>query len=125
MRILQNYVGGKWTDSSSGRRRQSFNPARRDEIICEAQDSTSTDAERALHSAHEAFPAWSRNPMPKRAALLQEFLRNLGTREDEFAQAITRENGKTLRESRTEFLAALKEAEFQVGQGRRAAGAIR
>ncbi len=125
MRILQNYVGGKWTDSTSGRRRQSFNPARRDEMICEAQDSTSADAETALHSAHEAFPAWSRTPMPKRAALLQEFLRNLGAREDEFARAITRENGKTLRESRTEFVAALKEAEFQVGQGRRSAGAIR
>ena len=125
MRILQNYIGGKWTDSASGRRRQSFNPARRGEVICETQDSTPVDAEAAIRTAHEAFPAWSRTPMPRRAALLQEFLRHLGTREDAFARAITRENGKTLRESRTEFQAALKEAEFQVGQGRRTAGALR
>src|SRR6266576_6619471 len=125
MRILQNYIGGKWTDSASGCRRQSFNPAHRGEVICETQDSTPADAEAAIRTANEAFPAWSRTPMPRRAALLQVFLRHLGTREDEFARAITRENGKTLRESRTEFQAALKEAEFQVGQGRRTAGALR
>ena len=125
MRILQNYIGGKWTDSASGRRRQSFNPATREELICETQDSTPADAELAIQNASEAFPAWSRTPMPQRAALLQKFLRHFGTREDDFARSITRENGKTLRESRTEFQAALKEAEFQVGQGRRTAGVLR
>ncbi len=40
-------------------------------------------------------------------------------------QAITRENGKTLRESRAEFAAALKEAAFQIGQGRRFDGISR
>ena len=125
MRILKNYIGGKWTDSASGRRRQSYNPANRSELICEPQDSTPADAEAAIQAAKDAFAGWSRTPMPRRAALLQEFLKLFGTREDEFAQAITHENGKTLRESRTEFLAALKEAEFQVGQGRRTAGASR
>jgi aldehyde dehydrogenase (NAD+) len=125
MRILQNHIGGKWMDSASGRRRQSFNPARREELICETQDSTPADAEAAIRIAAEAFPAWSATPMPRRAALLQEFLRHFGAREDEFARAITRENGKTLRESRAEFTAALKEAAFQVGQGRRTAGALR
>ena len=63
--------------------------------------------------------------MPKRAALLQDFLGHFKSREEEFVRAITRENGKTLRESRTEYLAALKEADFQVGQGRRVAGELR
>jgi aldehyde dehydrogenase (NAD+) len=124
MRILQNYVGGKWTDSVSGRRRQVFNPANRDELICETQDSTPGDAEAAILAAREAFPAWSRMPMPRRAAVLRDFLGRFEAREEEFARAITRENGKTLRESRVEFQAALKEADFQIGQGRRSAGAL-
>jgi aldehyde dehydrogenase (NAD+) len=125
MRVFQNYVGGRWCDSASGRRRQNFNPAIREEVTCEMPDSTPADAEAALQSAQAAFPGWARTPMPRRATVLQDFLRHFGTREEEFARAITLENGKTLRESRTEFLAALKEAEFQVGQGRRFAGVWR
>jgi acyl-CoA reductase-like NAD-dependent aldehyde dehydrogenase len=125
MKVLQNYFGGKWTESTSGSRRQSFNPANRTELICETPDSTPAEAEQAIAAADAAFPVWSRTPMPQRAALLQAFLNHLRVREEEFARVITRENGKTLRESRTEFIAAIKEADFQVGQGRRIAGLLR
>ena len=125
MRILQNYIGGQWIDSTSRKLRQSFNPANRDELLCETQDSTPADAAAAIQIAENAFAAWAGTPMPKRAAFVQDFLWHFKSHEEEFVRAITRENGKTLRESRTEYLAALKEAEYQVGQGRRIAGNLR
>jgi acyl-CoA reductase-like NAD-dependent aldehyde dehydrogenase len=125
MRVLQNYVGGQWIDSTSRNLRQSFNPANHEELLCKTQDSNPADAAAAIQAAENAFARWARTPMPKRAALLQDFLSHFKSREEEFVRAITRENGKTLRESRTEFLAALKEADFQVGQGRRVAGELR
>jgi acyl-CoA reductase-like NAD-dependent aldehyde dehydrogenase len=118
MRVLQNYVGGQWIDSTSRSLRQSFNPANHEELLCKTQDSNPGDAATAIQAAENAFARWARTPMPKRAALLQDFLSHFKSREEEFVRAITRENGKTLRESRTEYLAALKEADFQVGQGR-------
>jgi alpha-ketoglutaric semialdehyde dehydrogenase len=124
-RIFQNYIGGKWIDAASARRRQSFNPANREELICESPDSAPSDAESAIQAADKAFASWSHAPMPQRATALHAFVRRLREREDEFSRAITLENGKTLTESRTEFSAALKEAEFQVGQGRRIAGVLR
>lgn len=124
MRTLQNYIDGRWIDSVSGRRNRCVNPADSDEILCEAQSSVPEDVERAIAAAARAFRGWAQTPAPRRAALLQEFWFRMKSREEDFVRVITRENGKTLRESRVEFQAALKEADFQIGQGRRAAGKL-
>ena len=122
MRVLQNYIAGEWVDSASGQRRSCFNPAIRDQVICEAPVSTPADVERAIVAASAAFEEWSKTPAPKRAAALRSFWASLTEQEEDFARTITRENGKTLRESRVEFQAALKEIDFQIGQGRRLGG---
>jgi aldehyde dehydrogenase (NAD+) len=124
MKVLQNYIGGEWRPSRSGGKKLVLNPANRAEVVCESPLSTVADAEDAIVAAERAFPAWSRFPAPQRAELLEAALRGLESREDEFALAITRENGKTLRESRTELRAAIKEAHFQIGQGRRFGGKV-
>ncbi len=122
MRTLQNYIDGRWIDSASGRRGRCVNPADRDQTVCEAQASVPEDVQRAIRAATQAFRGWARTPAPRRAALLQEFWLRMRSREEDFVQTITCENGKTLRESRAEFQAALKETDFQIGQGRRIAG---
>jgi aldehyde dehydrogenase (NAD+) len=119
MRVIRNFIAGKWCDSVSGKRGQVINPANRTELLCETPASEPADAEQAIAAAAAAFPAWSRIPTPQRAALLQGAMQKLAAREEELVHCITSENGKTLRESRGEFQAALKEAEFQIGQGRR------
>jgi len=122
MRVFGNYINGKWVESASRKTAPNINPADKDEIICEVQASAPEDVNRAMKAAFEAFPAWRRIPIPRRAALLHDVLRIMIEREEEFARTITLENGKTLRESRTEFQAAVKEADFQIGQGRRLGG---
>ncbi|HUV05042.1 MAG TPA: aldehyde dehydrogenase family protein [Armatimonadota bacterium] len=122
MKVFGNYINGKWVESASGKTTPNINPADKEEIICEVQASVPEDVDKAMEAASEAFPAWRKTPVPRRAALLQEVLHLMREREDELARAITFENGKTLRESRTEFEAAAKEADFQIGQGRRLGG---
>ena len=122
MRKLQNYINGRWTDAIGGGLSRCVNPANQDEVLAETPASEVADVEAAMRAASDAFTGWSRTPMPKRAALLTGFLRRFETQEEEFARTITAENGKTLRESRTEFLAAVKEADYQISHARRYGG---
>jgi aldehyde dehydrogenase (NAD+) len=122
VRTFSNYINGHWVTSESGATLPNINPANKEEIVCKVQASTPADVVRAIEAAQAAFAAWWRTPAPERATLLQAVVRAMKEQEDLFVRNITLENGKTLRESRGEFLAAVKEAEFQIGEGRRLGG---
>ncbi|MDE3068746.1 MAG: aldehyde dehydrogenase family protein [Verrucomicrobiota bacterium] len=118
MKILRNYIDGRWLDSSTAKKKINHNPADRRETVSKAPVSAVEDAEQALQAASRAFAGWSHTPMPQRSALLRNVVRLMEEREECFVEMITLENGKTLRESRTEFRAAINEAEYQIAQGR-------
>jgi aldehyde dehydrogenase (NAD+) len=122
VKTFGNYINGRFSPSESGATLRDMNPAHREEILCEVQASTTADVAQAMEAATAAFPSWRRTPAPGRATLLQELVRIMKGQEDTFVRTITLENGKTLRESRAEFQAAIKEAEFQIGEGRRLGG---
>lgn len=122
MKKLKNYINGQWVDGTGDRGGRCLNPANQDEVLAETPDSQVADVEAAMSAASNAFPEWSRIPMPRRAAALSKFLQLFCAQEEEFARTITKENGKTLRESRVEFQAALKEADYQISQARRYGG---
>lgn len=122
MKQLKNYIRGRWCDVIGGNPGRCVNPANFDQVLAETPDSQPADAEAALAAASNAYREWSRMPMPKRAELLADFVRRLRLQEEEFVRTITAENGKTLRESRTEFQSAVKEAEYQISHGRRYGG---
>jgi aldehyde dehydrogenase (NAD+) len=121
-KTLHNYVNGRWTEAKSGQRRSCFNPAERHSEISTVPACTPPEVEQAIEAAQAAFPAWARTQAPKRADLLRGLWEAMKARAEEFAHTITLENGKTLRESRVEVQAALKELDFQLGQGRRLGG---
>jgi len=122
VKTLQNYINGEWRDSGSGQRRACCNPADRQAGICSTPASTPAEVEQTLAKAAAAFPTWARTPAPKRAEWLRTVWEIMKARAEDFARTITLENGKTLRESRMEVQAALKEWDFQIGQGRRLGG---
>ena len=122
IRTFSNYINGCWVTSESGATLPNINPANKEEIICKVQASTPTDVIGAIGAAQAAFANWRRVPAPERAALLKKVVDGMKVQEEAFVRANTRENGKTLRESRGEFWAAVKEAEFQIGEGRRLGG---
>jgi alpha-ketoglutaric semialdehyde dehydrogenase len=122
MRILKNFIDGKWTDSRSGKRVPDLNPADTSDVIAEAPASTAAEASEACESAARAFPAWRNTPAPVRGQLLYRVQRRMEERKEEVATALTREEGKTLSESRGEVQRAINVIEFFAGEARRITG---
>ncbi|MFH0795530.1 MAG: aldehyde dehydrogenase family protein [Candidatus Omnitrophota bacterium] len=120
--IYKNYLDGKWRDSSSGKKFPDINPADREEVIGYFQQSNIQDIKEAIESAGKAFEAWKRYPPQKRAQVLSQALLLLKKRKERLARDLTREEGKTLRESEAEIDSAIKEMGFQIGEGERIFG---
>ena len=121
-REFMNYINGQWVRSSAAATFEQRNPANLDEVTGVFQRSSAADAGAALEAAAGAFPAWSALPVTERAELMKKVLDGMKARKDLLAEVLTRENGKTLRESHAEILSALREMEFQIHQGVRLCG---
>lgn len=61
-----------------------------------------TDVAAATASARRALPDWSGRPQPERTAILAHYAEELGKRADAIAEAISRDMGKALWDSRAE-----------------------
>ncbi|MGH2555491.1 MAG: CoA-acylating methylmalonate-semialdehyde dehydrogenase [Actinomycetota bacterium] len=64
--------------------------------------STPKEIDEAIRAARTAFPEWANTPVPDRAQVMFRFKQLLEDRFEELAGLVTRENGKTLPESRGE-----------------------
>jgi alpha-ketoglutaric semialdehyde dehydrogenase len=80
------------------------------------------DARKAVAAAKNSFFAWSHTPAPVRGKILFRALDVLRTRTDELAETLTREEGKTIADSRGEVQRAMNILEFTAGEGRRLGG---
>ena len=98
--VFENYIGGRWIRSTSGRVLENRNPANRDDLIGLFPDSTIDDGVAAIEAARNAFDAWRLTPAPKRAEILFRAAQLIVERKEEFARDMTREMGKVLEETR-------------------------
>ncbi|MDQ0914360.1 CoA-acylating methylmalonate-semialdehyde dehydrogenase [Paenibacillus sp. V4I5] len=114
MKLLQNFVNGVWIDSESGLVGDVINPAT-GEIIARVPHSSSEDVENAVLAAQTAFESWSRTPVPKRARVLFHYWHLLQEHEQELAELITSENGKSYKEALGEVLRGIECVEFAAG----------
>ncbi|HSJ51407.1 MAG TPA: CoA-acylating methylmalonate-semialdehyde dehydrogenase, partial [Actinomycetota bacterium] len=85
------------------------------ETIAMLPYSTSEEIDRAVRAAKEAFPAWANTPVPDRAQVMFKFKAILEDHFEELAQLVTKENGKTLPESRGEVRRAIEVVELACG----------
>jgi aldehyde dehydrogenase (NAD+) len=106
-RTDHNYIDGDWHRSESGETFPIQNPAKTTEVVGEAQQSTTGDAERAVTAAAQASTEWANTPAPERGAMLRRAADRLADRETELAETLTREEGKTLAESAPEVRRAI------------------
>lgn len=102
-----NYIDGEWIDSTTGETFEVHNPADTEEVIGEFQRSSAEDAERAVKAAVEAKEGWANTPGTTRGTLLNTAARRLEDRKEELTETLTREEGKTLTESRAEVERAI------------------
>jgi len=121
-RLTGNFVGGEWTVGESGQTRANVNPGDLSDTIGVFTESGGTDVDAAVDAARDAAAQWRELGPIKRASYLRAAERLIERRADEFAAAITREQGKLLEEARGEVNRALAILDFTAGEARRLNG---
>jgi succinate-semialdehyde dehydrogenase / glutarate-semialdehyde dehydrogenase len=96
------YIGGEWLPGD-GEEIEVRSPAT-DELLGTVTASSPTQVEAAVRAAADAFPAWRKVSLLERVELCRAAFAICMERADEIAEMITKEVGKTIRESREEMV---------------------
>src|SRR3984893_6776913 len=122
MTLFANYINGEWVSTA-----QTFdnrNPANIDEVVGQFAKGRPSDVADAAEAAHRALPEWSNLPAPARGAYLFRVAEILESRFDDISGDMTREEGKTLRESKGEVRRSINILRYFAGEGSRLFGIL-
>lgn len=122
MTIYRSFIDGQWLETDSAETVPNINPTNTDDVIGIAHLATREEARRAVESAYNAYKSWKNTPAPARGRIIAKAARLMEEYKEELAQILTREEGKTLSESRGELTRAINVAEFCAGESRRMNG---
>jgi alpha-ketoglutaric semialdehyde dehydrogenase len=120
--LRRNFVNGRWVESRSGRTIERRNPANGGEVVSVAPLSTREEVREAIAAAKAAFPGWRDTPAPVRGRVLFRAAALMEKQKDALARILTREEGKTLKESLVEIQRSINILEFTAGEARRIGG---
>lgn len=120
--VFQNYINGEWVDSLSNTIVQNINPANIHETVGFFQASEAQDTQTAIQAAQNAFAGWKNTAISKRAALIEKAACYLEQHVEEIAQGLTREEGKTLAQSKAEVLRSAQTLRFYAVEGQTYSG---
>ena len=118
----RNFIGGQWIESESSRTVANVNPANTDDILGTIRQATRAEAKAAVDAAASAFSSWRATPAPARGRIVARAARLMEEHKEELSQLVTREEGKTISESRGELQRSINVAEFCAGESRRMTG---
>ena len=114
-----NYIDGQWVECKSKRTFPDINPANTDETVGLFQASGAEDVQAAFDAATRAQPSWVSLPAPRRGEVLFKAAEILESRLAKLGEEMTREEGKTLPESKGEVKRAINIFRYFGGEGAR------
>lgn len=120
--IYRSFINGKWVESGSGKFVPNINPANVNDVVGTTELATRDNARNAVEAAYNAFRDWKATPAPARGRIIARAARLMEDHKEELAQLLTREEGKTIAESRGELSRSINVAEFCAGESRRMNG---
>ena len=100
-RLLQNYVGGRWTAASGSETLDVTNPST-GEALAQVPLSAADDLDAAVQAARAALPEWRAVSAIARAQKLFQLREGLVERKEDLARSVTTEMGKTIVDARAE-----------------------
>ena len=118
----RNFINGKWVDSQQTKVFERRNPANLDEVVACAPVSSREELRGAVAAAKAAFPGWRDTPAPLRGRVLSRAAVLMEQQKEDLARLLTREEGKTFRESLGEIQKSINILEFISGEARRIGG---
>jgi malonate-semialdehyde dehydrogenase (acetylating) / methylmalonate-semialdehyde dehydrogenase len=113
-KTLRNFVGGEWVAAAATESLEITNPAT-GESLGRVPLSGARDVDAAVSAARSAFPKWRETPPVVRARHLFTLKNLLEQHFEELAATVTRENGKTLDESRGSVRRGIENVEHACG----------
>ncbi|XP_035394892.1 2-aminomuconic semialdehyde dehydrogenase isoform X2 [Cygnus atratus] len=96
--VLENFIAGKFVPCSSYI--DSYNPSTGD-VYCRVPDSGKEEVEAAVRAAKDAFPVWSSKSPLERSQIMNKLADLIEHDLEEFAQAESKDQGKTIMFART------------------------
>jgi aldehyde dehydrogenase (NAD+) len=122
MKQFNNFIAGAWVPPDSGEYFENRNPADRDDLVGMFPRSGASDVQRAVESARRGFSIWRATPAPARGDVLRVVGDLMAARKEEIADAMTREMGKPLTETRGDVQEGIDTAYYAASEGRRLFG---
>lgn len=119
----ENFINGVWRPSNRGRTFPTYNPSN-GEVLAEVARSDSSDFDEAVAAAQAALPRWNQVPPHRRGNLLVTLANLIQAREDELAEFVVRETGKTLADAHGDVQEVIHVALYYAAEGRRQFGTI-
>jgi len=119
---FHNYTDGDWTDASSGQTFAVTSPAAPDDVIGQFPASGPADVDQAVSAAADALPDWDHRPAPQRGKMLRDAADLLVERKADMAEAMTREMGKPVFETKGDVQEAIDTAYYAATETRRLFG---
>lgn len=97
------YINGEWKESQSGRTIDIRSPYLH-EVIGKVQAITKEEVDEAICSAHSAQKKWAEATLQQRASYLYKWSNELVNMQDEIAEVIMKEVGKSYKDAKNEVL---------------------
>ena len=96
---LPLFLDGEFVESKSKKTLEVSNPLSQD-ILCQVPCATKEEIEQAVSSASNAFLTWKETPPPDRARLMMAYQALLKEHQEELAEILSQENGKTFEDAK-------------------------
>ncbi len=114
VKVLKNYIDGKWVEAAQGESLEVHNPATA-EVLARVPLSPPADVSEVVEAASAALMEWRQTPAVSRIQYLFKLKNLLEENFEGLSRTITMENGKTLAESRGEMRRAIENVEVACG----------
>ncbi|MDQ2052689.1 CoA-acylating methylmalonate-semialdehyde dehydrogenase [Natronolimnohabitans sp. A-GB9] len=111
---VQNYVDGRWQTPSGNNGQDVVNPAT-SESLAHVAFSSPSEVDDAVEAASEAFEDWSTRPVEERIQPLFELKQLLEDHQEELAELLVQEHGKTHGEAMGEIRRGIENVEVACG----------
>jgi malonate-semialdehyde dehydrogenase (acetylating)/methylmalonate-semialdehyde dehydrogenase len=114
MRQVGHFIGGKHVAGTSGRTADIYQPMD-GSVIGKVALASAKELRAAVENAAEAQPKWAAVNPQRRARVLMKFLDLIARDNDELAELLAREHGKTIADAKGDIQRGVEVVEFSLG----------
>lgn len=121
VRTYQQFIGGRWVDSASGKTLEVVNPAN-DRVVARVPASDTEDVDRAVEAAASAFESWQKTTPQERMTVLLKLADIVEANADELAALEASHTGKPVNVAAVDIPAIADNLRFFAGAARNMEG---